>query len=103
MFEDFFEVFEEYACCWILLILYLHRKTNFFNMKKKIEKRIIIDGEEYLTKRQLAEREGFSTEGIAYRAKKIGLGKKFEFSNRILYPLKDVEEAERQGKLIKFN
>lgn len=66
-------------------------------------KKIIIDGEVYLTTRQLAEREGFSTEGVAYRAKKIGIGKKFEFSNRILFPLKEVEEAEKKGMFSKFH
>lgn len=69
---------------------------------RKEEAKIIINGEEYITIKQLAKREGFTIEGIKYRVKKLGIGVKLEYTNRTLVSLKAVEQCEKEGKFVKF-
>lgn len=62
----------------------------------------IFNGEEFLSIRQLAEREGFSLDGMKYRVKKLGIGKKFPITNGTFVSLKDVERCEKEGLFTKF-
>lgn len=64
--------------------------------------KFVIGGEEYLNLRQLAEREGFTKEGMTYRVKKLGIGVKFDFTNRVFFPLKEVEQLEKEGKFVRL-
>lgn len=65
-------------------------------------KNFVFNGEEYLSIRQLAEREGFSLDGMKYRVKKLGIGKKFQITNGMFVSLKDVERCEKEGLFAKF-
>lgn len=68
-------------------------------MKKN---KIIINGEEFITVRQLAEREGFSLDGMKYRVKKLGIGRKFDIAIGTFISLADVERCEKEGLFSKF-
>ena len=69
---------------------------------RKEDQKIIINGQEYLTMKQLAKREGFTIEGIKYRVKKLGIGVKSDYTNRTLVSLQSVEQCEKEGKFVKF-
>lgn len=70
-------------------------------MKQKDEY-LTINGEKFLSLRQLAEREGFSIMGMKYRVRKLGIGVKPNFTNRTFVSLKDVKQAEKEGKFLKL-
>lgn len=72
-------------------------------MARKVEqKKIVIDGVEYITKRQLAERVGYTVDGLSNRLKKCSLNPLKLKSGRILFCLKEVIEAEKRGEFIKY-
>ena len=64
--------------------------------------KIIFNGEEFITVRQLAEREGFSLDGMKYRVKKLGIGRKFDITNGTFVSINDVERCEKEGLFSKF-
>lgn len=64
--------------------------------------KIVFNGEEFLTIRQLAEREGFSLDGMKYRVKKLGIGRKFDITNGTFVSINDVERCEKEGLFSKF-
>ncbi len=71
-------------------------------MEQKELKPIVIDGVEYITKSQLAKRTGYTVDGLHLKVKKLNI-KPLKLPNgRVLFPLKDIEEAESRGKFYKY-
>jgi len=50
----------------------------------------------------LAEREGFSLDGMKYRVKKLRIGKKFDITNGMFVSLADIERCEKEELFAKF-